>query len=205
MPYCVKCGQTVEEKDTFCGICGKKLPSFDEKGVNINKLKNIKNSRFFKPVLYGGSAVIVVVLLILLIWPALAGLRSKQAYIESLDATVVDLKLFEAGDFPPSVGFRNYDTRFSKSTSRYIYWELSLKHPRENNSKSFRVTVVYYYPNGSKMGEVQEWFMIDAGLSESTHSWGYGWSEPGHWSIGEHSVEIVVDEQVVARRSFEIY
>ncbi len=204
MPYCVKCGQKVEGKDSFCGTCGQKLPSVDGKRAWSKHIKSIRSSRFLKPALYVTAAIVVLTLFVLVVWPGISNLLHKQAYIESLDATVVDLKLFEAGIHSPSVGFRRYDTTFSKATSRYIYWELSLEHSTRDVSQPFRVTSIFYYPDGSMMGEASERFIIDAGLSESVHSWGFGWSEPGHWIRGEHSVEIIIDEQVVASRSFEI-
>ena len=126
-------------------------------------------------------------------------------YIEALNAEVVRLSFFESGDEIPDWGKRTYRTRFSQDESRFINWELYLKHTPPSEKKYFDITYIYYYYDGTVMGEQNLESFIDRGWPDSERAWNWGWQEPGHWEKGTYYVEIIIDEVVVASGEFEIY
>ena len=116
-----------------------------------------------------------------------------------------DLKFFESGYTAPETANRVYSTRFSKSATRYVFYQVRLENKlwkiRDNPIK---VHAKYYYPDGSIMGEPVLEYTIpsDWEIAELHHGW--GWREAGEWSQGKYRVELFIDGNQVAMDYFTI-
>jgi serine/threonine protein kinase len=125
--------------------------------------------------------------------------------IPSLQANVTDLRFFEGGYNMPPRDERQYDTRFSSATARYINYELSLEFPAPGRQVDFQVEAVYYGPDGTELARFTADYHLEADWTTSWHAKGWGWDNPGQWSPGTYRVELYVDGQVAASGTFEIY
>jgi len=126
-------------------------------------------------------------------------------FIPSLEAYVTELRLFESGDKLLPYEEREYSHRFPMATTRYVYWELHISYPESKEPMTFETEAVYYKPDGTEMGRFTEESHIEAGWSSSWHTSGWGWDEPGEWSVGTYRVELYIEGDMVASDTFEIY
>ena len=103
---------------------------------------------------------------------------------------------FEAGYDPPSKEQIQYGTSFPKSSTRYVWAEITCKNLLyEINSHTHQVLWKYFNPDGSLRGEINAEFHVK---SEWYTSWlprGWGWNEPGNWPPGTYKVEIWIDNE----------
>ena len=124
--------------------------------------------------------------------------------IPSLKATVTAVKFYEGGDDGVYHGRRRYSTSFSASPTRYIWWELNLKHPAPGSRLNFKVEAVYYNPDGSEFGRSEKNTYLQKDWISSHHTYGLGWSVPGKWKPGKYRVDLFIEGQKVACGEFEI-
>lgn len=124
--------------------------------------------------------------------------------IPSLNATVTELRFFEAGRDMPAFEERAYARRFASTTSRFIYYELNLSHPAPGLRVPFEVKAVYIKPDGEVFGRFSLQTRLEADWTWSWHAKGWGWEDAGHWPLSEYGVEIWVDDELVARGAFAI-
>ena len=130
--------------------------------------------------------------------PALTG------NMESLDAQVTDMKFFESAPIPVPGAPRVYSQTFDQSSTRFIYWELSLTHPGPAEELAFEIIAVFYRGDGSIFREQTGGFTVEANVLASWHVTGTGFDEPGSWSLGSYRVNLTVDGVLVASETFQI-
>lgn len=126
------------------------------------------------------------------------------AGIPSLRATLTALRFFEGGDEGVPVDRRQYGTSFSTSSSRFVYWELSLAHPAPGRRVDFTIESIYYAPDGSVIGRADLSTYLEGHWLDSSHCYARGWVEPGHWLPGTYRVEFFVFGERIAVAEFEI-
>jgi serine/threonine protein kinase len=125
--------------------------------------------------------------------------------IPSLQATVTDLLLFESGYSMPAHDERQYATRFASSETHYINYELDLEFPAPGQPLDFQVEAVYYGPDGTELTRFTDTYHLEPDWTTSWQSRGWGWDDPGKWSVGTCRVDLYVEDQVIASIEFEIY
>jgi hypothetical protein len=132
--------------------------------------------------------------------------------IESLNATAGSVKFFVSDGITKSVfGKREYSARFPQRSTKYIYWELGLKHPAPGAKITFSIEAVWYKPDGSILyiGSTTKESIntyIESSWKDSLHSdKGVGWTEAGKWSPGLYRVDLFISGKKVDSGSFEIY
>ncbi|MDR4504242.1 MAG: tetratricopeptide repeat protein [Candidatus Scalindua sp.] len=125
-------------------------------------------------------------------------------FISSLNAKVTGLRFFEGDVKGQPYGQRKYSTVFSKSATRYIYWEMTLAFPKSNRKSYFTIVSKFYNPHGNVMTRLKLQSNIEPGWTSSYHYHGYGWKTPGNWEIGTYRVDIFVDNQNVTSGTFTI-
>jgi hypothetical protein len=130
---------------------------------------------------------------------------AQPATIPSLNATVTALNFFEGGNDGVPSGQRIYRTRFSKSEARFIFWELNLEYPAPGRRRDFDIGATWYKPDGSVLTNQTKPAYLESNWTNSYHSYGWGWEEPGNWQPGSYRVELSVQGQRVASGVFEIY
>ena len=114
------------------------------------------------------------------------------------------LKFYERGNNNVPKKQRDYKTQFSKSTSRYISWELNLSHPAPGRGIDFEIEGVYYRPNGNVMARHIKKSYVKSGWTSSWYSFSRGWKTPGNWPLGKYRVELYIKGEKVTSGSFKI-
>ena len=99
---------------------------------------------------------------------------------------------------------RDYKTQFSKSTSRYINWELNLSHPAPGQRIDFEIEAVYYRSDGNVLARNKRKTYVKSEWTSSYHNYGWGWKTPGKWPLGKYRVEVYIKNEKVTSGSFEI-
>lgn len=129
-------------------------------------------------------------------------LTSQPVDIPSLQATVSQLNFYEGGYDGVAREKRQYNSSFSSSNSRYIYWELNLDHPAPGRRIDFTVDAVWTAPDGSEFArQTLNSYLLET-WSSSYHQIGRGWREPGNWNPGTYRVDLMVGGEKVASGSF---
>jgi hypothetical protein len=124
--------------------------------------------------------------------------------IPLLKAEVTGLRFFESGYDPPDKNQRTYPTEFVNLSSRYINWELNLEFPAPGRRIDFDILAVWYNPDGSVMARQTKASYIESDWTNSYHSYGRGWKEPGNWIPGTYRVDLLVGDHKIASGSFTV-
>ena len=124
--------------------------------------------------------------------------------IPSLSATVTKLRFFESGYDLPAYEDREYKTRFPKSSSRYINWELNLKHPLPERRLDFTINAVWYNPEGNEYTRQRKESSLKPTWETSWYTLGFGWQESGNWKPGSYRVDLFIEGEKIASGSFEV-
>ena len=131
--------------------------------------------------------------------------EQQQVYLPSLNAKVVGLKFFEGGYGNIKLGQRDYKKRFPAESSKVIQWELNLEFPKPGKKICFDIVAIYYRHDGSEFGrQTKRKSCIKENWTNSVHSWGKGWSQPGNWKPGTYKVDLYIENQLIASGSFKI-
>lgn len=130
---------------------------------------------------------------------------TPTADIPSLNASIKSLRFFEGGYNTPTANERVYDTRFSQATTRYVWWELSLLFPAPGKRIDFLIRQIWRRGDGSVLtNQEMRTFILDSwNNSEHCHSWGSAMVP--NWPLGQYTLELYVDEKMIAQGSFQIY
>lgn len=126
-------------------------------------------------------------------------------YITTIDAWVDELLFFESSreEMDP-VDTRTYSNSFSNSSTRSIYYELNLIHPERLERVDFVIRAIYYYPDGSVMGDFTKDSYAEIDWDTSWHATGWGYEDPGYWKLGEYYVEIYINGEFIADSWFDV-
>jgi hypothetical protein len=148
-------------------------------------------------------------------WPILFVLVMVSAAIRVSPATAANekvylrfesLKFFESSYTAPPAENRQYQARFPKSSTRYVFFNVAATNLLYRN-RTHKPPVIgrFYKPDGSFMGEGKVDVDIPADW-ESTDLWsGWGWDDPGNWTVGNYRVEILFGNSKVGEGYFSIY
>jgi hypothetical protein len=127
--------------------------------------------------------------------------------IPSLDVRVTELRFFEgpsSEDAPPE-GQRWYGQRFSQATTRIIYTELALAHPKREQPARLRIVAIYERDDGSVIGRPEQSTSIAADQEASRFWFRQGSSLAGYWQAGSYKVDVYINGEKAASGSFQIY
>lgn len=127
-------------------------------------------------------------------------------YIPTINAWVSSLHFYEGSqeNMPPK-NIRVYAERFPVTTTRTVYWELSLTHPTADEQINFSIRSVLADSGGTELDDYEIDTYREDFWTYSWHTSGWGWEEPGLWQAGVYTVELYIDELLVASGTFEIY
>jgi Effector-associated domain 11 len=108
----------------------------------------------------------------------------------------VKLKLFEGGDECPPIGERIYGTSFSKTATRYIWWEVEVICLPPEEDLPFDLTFFYYDEQGNVLGGkgYHHPMRYPAGQTVWLYWWGWGYVNPGKWQDGKYRAEVYADQ-----------
>ncbi|MBI9043952.1 MAG: serine/threonine protein kinase [Anaerolineaceae bacterium] len=137
--------------------------------------------------------------------------------IPYLNADVMALDLFETPSEILPVDDRIYLREFSKETTRFIGWELTLSHDAPGEETPFNLSQEFIPLNVPVCNDpnadynfcnaelTSTEFVMEADWVNSFWWWSYGWEEPGNWSEGIYQLNIYIEDEQVASQTFEIY
>lgn len=155
------------------------------------------------------SLVMGILLPMFVLAAALSGPRPVHAgpleqVVPGLNSQVTQLRFFESGPDLPPQHQRLYLQTFAAQHARHINWELSIDHVQPRQRVDFRLSAIYYQPDGSELTRHVLDSHVDRGWRDSKHASGYGFPTAGHWSPGSYRVDIFVDERIVASGRFSV-
>ncbi len=115
-------------------------------------------------------------------------------------------RFYEAGRAIHTESLRQFDTRFPKSTTQFVFYQVEMR----NNlyrlfDSDYKLVARYYRPDGSLMNETEAEIEVESGYRTFWYSAARGWSEPGHWTPGTYRVEVAMDGKNTISGEFEIY
>jgi hypothetical protein len=126
--------------------------------------------------------------------------------IQELEFNITAFRFFEAGYEPPDFELRAYTNRFPRESSRYIYCQLDLEHPKPRQRRiDFSIVSVFKSPDGNPIGKPLLDVRIEPDWTWSQWWIGWGWNEPGNWPPGVYNVDIFMMGQKVVGNFYEIY
>jgi hypothetical protein len=155
-------------------------------------------------------------------WPHGIWAQSSPGYVPSLNATVTSVRFFEG---PPGAKFgpraqRTYFTRFDRTRSRMIFWEINLKHPAPGRRIDYTIETIWHAPSDrDKKGNravtrafiQRDWtfsYWSDggsiAGTSKIFSSDGKVYTKEKPWPIGSYRVDFYIRGEQVASGTFEM-
>ena len=134
--------------------------------------------------------------------PPVTSVPAETAYLE-----FQSVKFFEGGYTAPQESQRQYKTDFPRSTTRYVYLLVMTKNLLyRNRSHKPLIFGRYYYPDGTLFGEARIDKVEVLADWENADLWtGWGWDEPGKWTLGTYRLEILFGNMKVGEGRFTIY
>lgn len=123
---------------------------------------------------------------------------------QNLQARVMSLTFFEAGESTPDEAQRFYRNRFQQAQTRYIHWELKLAYPPPQKLTQFTINAVWYGPEGNILADLPSKRTIQADWDSSWHCGGYGTATPGSWRPGTYRLVLKINGKEVAQGSFQV-
>jgi len=128
----------------------------------------------------------------------------KGSDFKSSGAVVTDLRFFESGGNAPPEDEREFATSFSKSSTKYIYYQLSLSHPALPHRVDINLTARIYKSDGSLYGEMTQNIYILPDWETSWHLQGWGWEIPGNWPIDTYTLKLFDGADEIVSENFSI-
>jgi hypothetical protein len=118
------------------------------------------------------------------------------------DVDFIGVKLFETGYDAVPQSERVYSTHFSKSNTRYIFYEAEVRNNLYNvRSNTVKIYAEYYKADESLFGDPAFEYTIPSDWSTAYLWQGWGWNEPGNWETGRYKVVLFI----AGKRLTEIY
>ncbi len=134
--------------------------------------------------------------------PPVSSVPPEKVYLE-----FQSVKFFEGGSTAPTESERQYKTDFPRSTTRYVYFLVNAKNLLyRNRTQKPLIFGRYYYPDGTLFGEARIDKVDVPSDWENADLWtGWGWNEPGRWTLGTYRLEILFGNMKVGEGRFTIY
>ncbi len=119
---------------------------------------------------------------------------------------VTSLKFFESGYDLIPYKQRIYQTRFEQEKTRYINWQLNLKHPRPGERIDCEINWVWKKSDGSVYTRETSKRYMDAKWGQPWISDSWGNREPGvAWKAGKYTLELFIDRRKIAEGAIEVH
>lgn len=101
--------------------------------------------------------------------------------------------IFEKGPGMTPAGSvdRNYETLFNKGQSRFICWEITVKHKADPSHRNLDFAFRLFDEDDNKLVDDISDSWIPAGQEITDHSACWGFPYPNNWSAGRYYFEIV--------------
>lgn len=114
-----------------------------------------------------------------------------------------NIKLFECNDTQLSYERRVYKNEFYRISSRYLGYELNLKHPGPSNKYAFLISAELYTPSGETLESSSQSYVLPNWNSSSYHT-GYFNVMNKNLSKGKYNIKVFVNKEVMGTRMFRV-
>jgi hypothetical protein len=114
------------------------------------------------------------------------------------------VKFYEGGFEGVPKDQRQYQSQFSVTDARYVWYDFYLTYARPGQRVDFAVESVWYRPDGSILDRSTYDYHINRDWTHSQHGAATGWRMPGRWAPGVYRVDLLIDGRKIAGGSFEI-
>jgi hypothetical protein len=128
----------------------------------------------------------------------------SEPRLSDLQARVIGLRFFESGRDPLPREQRVYVTRFAQPSTRRVYYDLLLDHPRLGRHLDFVIHTVFTHADGKVFRSFSHDSYIEAAWTGEWHSGYAGWEQPGRWPASRYQVVVTIGGENVASGSFEV-
>jgi hypothetical protein len=130
---------------------------------------------------------------------------SQSTPVNSRQYEFQQIRFFEAGETAPEVPQRQFATRFSQSTTRYIWTQVDIKNLLYKKTEhTHKLVWQYYNPDGTVRGTMEASFPVKTEWFTAWHQHGWGWAEAGNWSLGTYTVRVTIDGVQAGEGQFTI-
>ncbi len=138
--------------------------------------------------------------------PVQAQENAAAAAIPAVGGTIQSVRFFEAVPPLPVRAERNYASRFNGNAARYIYTDVTVRHPQTGqDGVEFEILCTYHRPSGEAMGESVIRFQPQSDWESTVSSNGLGSDRTGVWQPGFHRVLCSHEGTPVVEAGFEIF
>ncbi|MFN7972896.1 MAG: hypothetical protein U0166_11195 [Acidobacteriota bacterium] len=129
--------------------------------------------------------------------PQRAGLNIK--------GTPVQIKTFKLFEGPKDIQNYaiDYKTRFPRWSCRYVWWEIDLGYAAPRQRIDFDLKYTIKFPDGTLKADAVNSYYLDPELVDGHMWYRGGWNDT--WVPGNYSMQVYLDQTLIARGNFEIY
>ena len=117
---------------------------------------------------------------------------------------VAELVFYEGGFDKVPMNRRRYHNRFTRSATRYVYWELNLGHKQLSSRFDFAIDAEWKNASGQVINRYKTKFYVPVDMSSTRYSAGFGKNQVDNWAPGVYSVTLFMDGREIASGTFEI-
>lgn len=94
---------------------------------------------------------------------------------------------------------------FARTKTTYVYGLFEVKNLLfQKEAKEYKQVFKFFQEGNILMGEVPTDFKVEKDWEFAWNYNGWGWQTPGHWPVGTHRIEVWIDGQKFAEKSFTI-
>ncbi len=132
---------------------------------------------------------------------------SPSNYIRRLNAKIDRVDFYEGPYESPEKKDRGYRSSFPKTSTRLVWWELTLSYPALGRKIFFDIETIWYWPDGTVMRkQTRNEQHVEPTWTNSYYGGGFGWRvpSPNTWKLGVYRVDFFVEGEFVARGKFTI-
>lgn len=129
--------------------------------------------------------------------------------LATLSANFQDLRVFatQTLDVPPEVSNRQFNTRFARASTKYLAWQLDLRHNVPDVRTPFTIEMVYHKADGTEMARLTRESYVDAPWTSSWHvaNLSQDFVDASSWPAGTYAVDVYTAGRLLGSRAFELY
>ncbi|NLZ39155.1 MAG: hypothetical protein GX893_06065 [Firmicutes bacterium] len=115
---------------------------------------------------------------------------------------IVKFEIYRTEDEGQEPNISNSPPSFLQDETTYIDFKVYLEHSPQK--REFQIVHKYIDPFGNIVGEYSDDYYTEEDWTESWHTGGSGWDEPGNWDEGFYRIKVTVENKRYISEIFEI-
>jgi len=132
--------------------------------------------------------------------------RSKPEILLWAEENIIQTELYfyESPDNQTEENERLYAIIFDRDQTRLVNFNFRIIFNTPDEPKEFTLKAKYIHPDNSVLWETEKEFTLDSGDVQINFNDGYGFEEPGNWSIGTYIIRIYFEDYFLTEGYFKI-